>query len=333
MQEIESIGRDFQTIHSFSAIVAAWNESPFIEAHIRSFIDMNWLTSELIVCAGGTDDTYEKARRLTGPTVIVLLQQLGEGKQSALRKCLQAARYDVIYLTDADCLFERQAIENLLRPLAVGETAVATGWTRPLPEQVGIPIVQYQWARDCFTFGRGGFYANGILGRNAVIFKDVLIAVKAMDMDVKTGTDYVLSKHLATFNERIRLVKDSVIPSEYPPMSRQYVGMWRRWIKNLVVHDAREQWSHVLRATLLASLILGLPIEAWIAPRVLTAFSMFFFLIAVVKRYQYIGVGHKDGMPISRWLLLLVPYFTILDQVAVMMAIVDLVSPKRRYRW
>lgn len=294
---------------------------------------MNWPASELVLCAGGTDDTYEKACRMAGPRVKVLRQQPGEGKQSALRKCLDVARYDIIHLTDADCLFQRQALENLLHPLVTFETRAATGWTRPLPDQIRIPIVQYHWARDCYTHNRDGLFANGVLGGNAAISRGVLIHARALEIEAKTGIDYVLSQQLALLNERVRLVKDSILASDYPTTSRQYVRLWRRWIKNLIVHDARGQLTHLVAATVLASLILALPIEAWVAPRVWTGFSFLLFLILIAKRYQYIGAGYKDGIPISRRLFLYIPYFAILDQIAVIMAIADFCSPRRRHRW
>ena len=46
-----------------SVLVAAWNESEHIDRHIQSFLALRYPHKELVLCAGGNDDTYERAAR------------------------------------------------------------------------------------------------------------------------------------------------------------------------------------------------------------------------------------------------------------------------------
>lgn len=49
-----------------SALVAAWNEAAHIDAHIQSFLALAYPDIELVLCAGGSDDTFLRAQRYLG---------------------------------------------------------------------------------------------------------------------------------------------------------------------------------------------------------------------------------------------------------------------------
>ena len=116
-----------------SVMVAAWNEGWRIEDHLRSFQALHYPHIELIICAGGSDDTFERTRRYqdSDERITVLEQQPGEGKQAALARCYQHAKADFIYLTDADCLFNDCSLQQLLTPLVNEGEQVATGFHVP----------------------------------------------------------------------------------------------------------------------------------------------------------------------------------------------------------
>ena len=114
---------------SVSILVAAWNEAPLIERHLASFARLTYSDLQMVICAGGTDGTYAIASRFGGDRLIVLEQRSGEGKQSALRRCLAAATGQVIVLTDADCLITEDQLERLIEPILVGPPASRPAFT------------------------------------------------------------------------------------------------------------------------------------------------------------------------------------------------------------
>lgn len=93
-----------QATPKVSLLVPAWNEAHNLPDHIQSFLELTYPNKELILCAGGTDQSYAVARRCEGNTIHVLEQMAGEGKQQALRRCLEIATGEIIFLTDADCI-------------------------------------------------------------------------------------------------------------------------------------------------------------------------------------------------------------------------------------
>src|SRR4051812_4534366 len=57
----KSVPPTLRQMPRISALVAGWNEHDRIEDHIRSFLALSYPNIELILCAGGDDDTFERA--------------------------------------------------------------------------------------------------------------------------------------------------------------------------------------------------------------------------------------------------------------------------------
>ncbi|MER3443314.1 MAG: family 2 glycosyl transferase [Meiothermus sp.] len=315
------------TLPPFTALVAAWGEGPQVEAHIESFKAMRWPGAELIVVAGGKDDTYARAKALEGDGVRVLEQKPGMGKQRSLREALKHARHDLIFLTDADCLFEREVLQKLFAPIVEGRYQAVTGGSRPLPSQAGNPLADYERAREVTFFANHPAESDGILGRNAALTRRALEQAGDFAEDVPTGTDYHLAKKLLQAGHKIGFVRESLIPSEYPDTARSYLQRRRRWVKNLLVHDPQKNRAALIQSAALAVLVLLAPV--WLLlPKPLGWVLLLPTLAALALRYRDMLRGGA-----SLRTLLRVPYFTVLDQIGVLGALWDYYDPKRRRKW
>ncbi len=233
-----------------SVLVAAWNEREHIAAHIQSFLALNYPHCELILCAGGSDGTLEIAQRYASPRVIVLEQQPGEGKQSALARCMALARGEIIYLTDADCRYRDAALIHLLAPLINAGEQVATGASCPLEEQTDKLLPAYLWAADTFVAAHAPPYTRGLLGRNTALTHQAIVQSGGLDFSAPTGTDYQLAQRLLASGIAIRYVAASVVPTEYPERLPIYQRKRSRWLRNLLRYGPRYGAWADLRATL-----------------------------------------------------------------------------------
>jgi cellulose synthase/poly-beta-1,6-N-acetylglucosamine synthase-like glycosyltransferase len=321
------------TLPPFTALVAAWNEGENLEAHIRSFRALRWPGAQLVLCAGGQDGTYERALALAGGDLTVLEQKPGMGKQRALREALKHARHDLIFLTDADCLYDRHSLEALLKPLAEGRYQAATGGSRPLIRQAGNALAEYQGARDARYFDQAGPESDGLLGRNAALTREALRQAGDLTEDVPTGTDYHLAKKLLEAGIKIAYVKESRVESEYPGTSSSYMGRWRRWIKNLAVHDLEKNRPELLKSAGLAVFSLLGPVSLLFSLNGFTVLLCAPFMLALASRYRDLIYAAQVGQALTLKTYLAVPYFTVLDQIGVLGALWDLRDPERRKRW
>jgi hypothetical protein len=275
-----------------SVLVAAWNESAHIDRHIESFLALRYPSKELVLCAGGEDDTYERACRQAGTAVKVLRQEPGEGKQRALARAFPETRGKIIFLTDADCLLADEPFERTLWPVVTGDEQAVSGSSRPFDGQLAIPVVFTQAATQLYSALHGPENMPGILGRNCAVCRPLLADTAALGVPAPTGTDYVLAKTLHAAGARIRQVPDSRMPTDYPTTARAYLRQQRRWLRNVVLHGRRfgataEVWAS-LRSSLVGLAMLLLPLGALLTPWPAVIWSVL-FAQALLARLRYLG--------------------------------------------
>lgn len=275
-----------------SVLVAAWNEEANVERHVRSFGALRYPHRELILCAGGRDRTYAVAAGLTGDRVTVLEQRLGEGKQRALRRCLERARGTVVFLTDADCLFDDDSFERTIYPVVTRRERVCTGGSRPYPEMKIVPFVVAQAVPQLYNSYHGTPYAPGLLGRNCAIDRRLLEACRGLDAPAPTGTDYVLAKTIDRAGVRIRQVPESRIATEYPITVQEYVRQRRRWLRNVALYGWRFGARDEVRASLTTSAVglgmLALPVSAAVFGRISVVAWLVLLTHAFLSRLRYL---------------------------------------------
>lgn len=316
----------------FTAIVAAWNESHHLTDHMHSFSALTRPDCELIISAGGNDGSYAIAKRLACHNIRVIEQLSGQGKQSALRACLQHATHDLLYFTDADCEFNADVIAGLLDHLSSGDRRACTGGCRPREWQMGNPFVQYQACQDLITYDRTND-PPGLLGRNFAITRKALDSVGGLREHTTTGTDYQLGLSLRKAGIPIAYARRSWVATDYPQTSAEYLRHARRWIKNpVILEPVAHLPGFTVSVCLAAGLILGpvltvMPAGAWT--------RAWFVLLGIVfvRRLRMLARGRAKGIPVGLRAVADMPWFAFLDQVAVLAAACDILTPSRRAKW
>lgn len=322
-----------------SVLVAAWNEAENIERHIRSFKSLRYPQRELILCAGGTDGTYGIACRHAGPNVVVLEQQLGEGKQRALSRDLEHATGQIIFLTDADCLLDDDCFERTLGPVIADSEAVATGSNRPLDEQVEQPFVRYQWYYHAYCAARRDRYIDGLEGRNMVIRRELLSSIGEFGASVHIGTDYHLACQLKQNGSRIRYVPESEVYTDYPTTWADYWQQQSRWHRNIITHGLHFRNLTALlgemQQGLIALFMLGAPLVAFLASPLVFSVWLVLFLHGLTSRIRYTTWSWRtlDSRSVSKlpWQKLVI--LMQVDFVGWVAGWKDLLNQQSRLRW
>ncbi len=321
-----------------SVLVAAWNEADHIDRHVRSFVGLRYPNRELILCAGGTDDTYARAAHWTGPQVKVLEQCPGEGKQRALRRCFAIANGEVIYLTDADCVLDDDSFERLVFPIAQGLESACSGSSRPYSELSRHPFVVSQIASQCYSALHSPLYAAGLLGRNCAVTRELLRQSGGLDAPAPTGTDYVLAKCLARAGARIRQIPDSRVQTDYPTTASEYLRQQRRWLRNVVARGKEYGAIDEVRSSLLTSgvgvAMITLPFLALVIGPMALGLWVLLLGHAFLGRIRYMFVARAyQGLPITPGQIGMIVPLLILDFVAWARPLLDYVFKKGQDTW
>lgn len=320
-----------------SILVAAWNESVGIENHLNSVKNLSYPAKEMILCAGGRDNTFALASQFASDSIRVMEQVSGEGKQRALERAYAFATGEIVFLTDADCLLTDDSFTQTLSPLINDGETVVTGYAAPLERQREILLVLSQWYVDHYSRAFSPDYVGGLIGRNAAIVRTTLDKVGAFSQPVKIGTDYFLAQKLLAAGERIRHVR-STVETEFKASIQPYFRQQSRWLRNILLHGQQFKNRKQVRHALVQCLIGGGVVLWTVALPVLGWAGVWVWLLVVtygtLSRFRYIRFGELSlGQP-RRWMLyLLAPAHFLIDQLMLTYALLEWLLPSRRWQW
>lgn len=244
----EAVDPDASSLLSVTFLVAAWNAEDDIGAFISCFHALNLSDKQLVLCAGGTDDTLKRAVSYASKDVTVLVQHSGEDKQHALAKGMAAARGDIIFLTDVDCRPANSSVFPLLRHVQLHPDEAATGSVRPLERQTDKNFVAMQWAVRERSNPPHGATVEGLDGRNSAIYRGLLGSSGGLNTPATSGTDYTLAKELIKCGVTIRHIASSKMETEFPESLRVYIKKQARWLRNVYVLGRKYDAVHESRA-------------------------------------------------------------------------------------
>lgn len=117
-----------------TVVLAAWNEEDVIAEKIENTLGQSYppeLLDLIVVSDGSTDNTDSIVGRYADTNRVHLLHTEGRcGKSVAVNVGVAAASGDVIVLTDANAMFESEAISRLVTPLANPRVGAVSGQLR-----------------------------------------------------------------------------------------------------------------------------------------------------------------------------------------------------------
>lgn len=224
-----------------SVLLPAWNEEGMLGRCLASLLAIEHPSLEIVLCAGGTDATPAIAARAAKdhPATIALIEQrAGEGKQAALRRCLELARGPILYLTDADCVVPAATFRALVGAVQAPGVDAATGPADPVSEQRTNSWVRHQWATVRAVDRQRGDESTGLLGRNCAVRREAVDVTGGFRTAVPIGTDYHLAKSLLASGRRILWVP-APVETRYHDRFGPFVRQQSRWLRNILLHGRR----------------------------------------------------------------------------------------------
>jgi cellulose synthase/poly-beta-1,6-N-acetylglucosamine synthase-like glycosyltransferase len=113
-----------------SIVLAGHNERAVIRRCVRSLREQTYRNIQIICVDDGSSDGMDRElTRLRREGLIdnALSTSLRSGKSSAWNLGFSVARGDVVVVSDCDCTFDRDALANLVAPLAAPSVGAVTG--------------------------------------------------------------------------------------------------------------------------------------------------------------------------------------------------------------
>jgi cellulose synthase/poly-beta-1,6-N-acetylglucosamine synthase-like glycosyltransferase len=113
-----------------SVVIAAHNEARVIAATVENKLAQDYpknLLDVIVVSDGSEDGTDELVERIGDDRVTLLRQEPRQGKTLALNRALQAARGEIVVISDANSLYRPDAVRRLVAAFEDDSVGYATG--------------------------------------------------------------------------------------------------------------------------------------------------------------------------------------------------------------
>jgi len=118
-------------------LIAAHNEEASIRQTLQNKLSLDYPRAKLniiVVSDGSTDRTDEIVREFESERVRLIRQEPRNGKTEALNKAVQEARGEIVVFSDANSIYDEDALRHLLANFADPDVGYVTGrivYTRP----------------------------------------------------------------------------------------------------------------------------------------------------------------------------------------------------------
>ena len=263
-----------------SIVVPAHNESVSIISSVKALLQLQYPEYELVVVNdGSSDDTLEKlidafglrpfpeayrarvpCRPVRGvyhstrhPELRVIDKENGGSKADAANAGINACRYPLICVVDADSVLQPDSLRRVVRPFLEDPTTIAVGGTvriangcklrRGFIEKVGLPsnflaLVQVVEYLRAFLFGRLGWSPlNALLivsGAFGMFRKEVLVEVGGYDPNaIGEDMELIVRMHRCMKEKRrpyrIAFVPDPICWTDAPEDLKGLKSQRVRW--------------------------------------------------------------------------------------------------------
>ena len=249
---------------TLSIIIPAWNEAPVIGQTLQKILEVRYDKTklEVIVVAGGTDNTYEiatgLAKSMEGVSRYLVLKQRPGGKNAAIQEGVKEVRNSIIVLLDGDTSLTKESLEQLVLPLEREKCDLAIA--NPIP-------ARRTWVSEYYMISKE-YYLEQITSYpgTAMAVRTELIRGQPdyfFERNVRVGVDYLLAKRLQKEGKKVLFVPQAKVITWIPSSLRHYYLNDLRWLTAYITLDGLK-WSALgINLGILAALALLIPFSTW----------------------------------------------------------------------
>jgi glycosyltransferase involved in cell wall biosynthesis len=156
---------------SVTMILSAFNEEGVVADKIRNFLDLEYPPEKMdfiIVSDGSSDRTEEIVAGFVGERVRLLVQETNQGKTAALNRAVGETGSDILVFTDANSMFDRDAVMKLAGRFADPEVGLVSGHSEYIGKNGESGSGAYRRYEDRLKELEGSLW--GVVGADGAIY-------------------------------------------------------------------------------------------------------------------------------------------------------------------
>lgn len=220
-----------------TVLIPAYNEADCIAKTIQNKIDQDYPRDKLdiiVVSDGSTDGTDDIVHGFAHLGVVLLRREGREGKAAALNEAVQHATGEILVFSDANSLFDRNAIRFMVENFADPDVGYVTGRLRYVGD--GASLGGGAYMRHENRLRSAETRIGSIIGVNGGV--DAIRRELYTDIPPKLITDFVLPLHVIASGLRViydpRVISCETANSEITSEFRMRVRVALRAMQGIV---------------------------------------------------------------------------------------------------
>lgn len=311
--ESDALPEELPETPPVSIVVPAYNEAPVIESALRSLLQLDYPSYEIIVVDDGSaDGTGDRARLLAGDygrVSIRVLTRANAGKAAALNAGLAIARHRFVLCMDADSRLAPESLRVAMRHFRDPRVGAVAGNVKVVNRGTmwsALQALEYIEGLNLARRAQGFLHVVNIVpGPIGIFRREALLGVGGYDTDT-FAEDADLTLKLLTAGWHITYESRAVAFTEAPEQLHDLIKQRYRWTRGIL--QALRKRSHWLgsprRSLAVWTSLQAMLFEAVIWPVVSVVGNLGFAVTAL-------AIGAASGVVVYWWLLL-----TLLDVAA-----------------
>jgi cellulose synthase/poly-beta-1,6-N-acetylglucosamine synthase-like glycosyltransferase len=273
-----------------SIIIPAWNEERTLKATLGALlqIDYNKSRCEVIVVAGGDDNTYKIAKSLSQTmesfSGYIVFHQQAAGKNAAIQQGIKEATNEIIALLDADTIVSTHWLKSMVDPIELGTCDLTIANPEP---------IEKNWISDYYMLNKTYFLDSiSTFSGHSIAFDVSIVENHAdyfFDKHVKVGVDYLLAKRFMERGHEIVFSKEALVKTHLPSSLKYFILCELRWLTALINIDGVSCRALGSSVVVVGALVLAIPFS-----KVLFMFSLLFNTMYIAKRARIVLIASRS---------------------------------------
>ena len=222
-------------------LVPAYNEGSVIQKAVRSLLDLDYPSYEILVIDdGSSDDTYAKAAELEGRyggVTIRVVSKANAGKANALNTGIALARSQFVLCMDGDSRLDRGTLRNAMRHFSDPRVGAVAGNVKVVNRRnlwTKLQALEYIEGLNMARRAQGFLHVVNIIpGPIGIFRREVLTAVGGYDTDTY-AEDADLTLKILTTGWHIVYEDRAIAYTEAPEKLLDLIKQRYRWTRGIL---------------------------------------------------------------------------------------------------
>ncbi|MBI3607878.1 MAG: glycosyltransferase family 2 protein [Nitrospirae bacterium] len=341
--------KDDRFIPSVTLIISAYNEEQVIEEKLRNALALDYPRDqlEIIVASESSDGTNDIVRRYGARDVVLRAFSGRLGKSATLYRVVPSTRGDVLIFSDANSMYQPDAIRKLVRNFADPSVGAVIGQMRygEHSRSVGAQGEGVYWSYDRWLRKHAARVQGLVPGINGALFG--IRKSLYLPMTEERGDDYELCTRIAIHGHAVAFEPEAVAveaASETTPQQfrrKMRLVRWNTMSSLLLLREALTARRWVVAFQLVSHRLLRYSVPVWLlvalgSSAVLAGRSTTFALLLAIQGAFYAlslaGLA-ADAAGVRLPRLCMIPSYFLMVNSAAFMGILSGISRGQVTTW